>query len=107
MLREILGYEIPNTCLVLYLGNISQEDVQGEDRYLVRVLLVASRKAITRAWYKVDPPTKEQWLSIVEEIYDMERFTHTLRMREGQFEGKWEKMNDYRRGEDDTTSNDN
>ena len=109
VLREILGYEIPKTCLVLYLGNIPQEEVQGRDKYLVKVLLVASRKAITRAWYKLDPPTREQWLSIVEEIYDMERFTHTLRMREEQFQGKWEKWNYYRllRGEDDTTSNNN
>ena len=47
VLREILGYEIPKTCLVLYLGNIPQEEVQGRDKYLVKVLLVASRKAIT------------------------------------------------------------
>ena len=59
VLREIPGYEISKTCLVLYLGNISQEDVQGEDRYLVKVLLVSSRKAITKAWYKVDSPIKE------------------------------------------------
>lgn len=50
VLREILGYEILKTCLVLYLGNIPQEEVQGEDKYLLKVLLVASRKAITRAW---------------------------------------------------------
>ena len=73
----------------------------------MKVLLLASREAITRAWHKGDPPTREQWLSIVEEIYDMERYTHTLRMREGQSEGKWVKWKDYRRGEDDTTSNDN
>ena len=36
----------------------------------------------------------------MEEIYDMERFTHTLRMQEGHSEGKWEKWKDYRRGED-------
>ena len=50
----------------------------------MKVLLLASREAITRAWHKGDPPTREQWLSIVGE--------------------KWK---DYRRGEDDTTSNDN
>lgn len=32
----------------------------------VKVLLVASRKAFTRAWYKADLPTREQWLSILE-----------------------------------------
>jgi len=38
-------------------------------------------KAITRKWLQVDPPTKDQWLGIVNEIYSMERLTSILRLK--------------------------
>lgn len=55
-LQKIIGYEIPKTCKILYLGNLTQDTIQKEDEYLVKVLLSASKKTITRMWYKVDPP---------------------------------------------------
>ena len=87
------------TGLVLYLGNLTEINVQAGDLYLVKILLVASRKAITRAWYRVDPPTKEQWLSAVEEIYDMERFTFILRVQGGKPDSRWLKLIEYKRKE--------
>ena len=54
-------------------------------------MLSASKKAITRLWYKTEPPTKEQWLCAVEEIYVKEKLTHQLRPQETQFSEKWEK----------------
>lgn len=104
VLKGILGYEVPKTGLMLYLGNLVQENTQGGDRYLIKVLLAASKKTITRAWYKADPPTKEQWLGVVQEIFDMERFTHILRVQEGTFESKWEKWVEYKRKMNDTTN---
>lgn len=101
-LKEILGYEIQKTPLVLYLGYIPEDEVQGEDTYLLKVLLAASRKAVTRAWLKVDPPTQEDWLSTVEEIYSMEKFSHCLKMREELFGRKWVKWLWYK-NKDDTT----
>ena len=56
-LRKILGYEIPKSDKVLYLGNLTQDIIRKEDEYLVKVLLLASKKAITRLWYKAEPPT--------------------------------------------------
>lgn len=60
--------------------------------YLIKVLLVVSKKAITRQWCKETPPTKYQWLTIVEEIYVMEKQTHKLRLQEAKFDSKWTQM---------------
>ena len=103
-MEKILSYELPKTSLVLYLGNLSQDNTQGEDLYLVKVLLAASKKAITRRWHKAEPPTCEQWLSIVEEIFVMEKLTHMLRLQKEQFPAKWEKWTFYRTQQDDTTN---
>ena len=87
----------------LYLGNLNQDIIKKEDEYIVKVLLSASKKGITRLWYKVEPPTREQWMCIVEEIFVMEKITHKLRLQESQFESKWRKWTDYRIQEKDTT----
>ncbi len=50
---------------------------------------MASKKAITRLWYKEEPLTEERWLCIVEETYVMEKLTHKLRLQETQFNEKW------------------
>ena len=55
----------------MYLGNIN-DYVIDNNRYLTRILLVTSKKAITRNWCKADPPTIKLWLGIVREIYNME-----------------------------------
>ncbi len=63
---------------MLYLGNLKMNNVQCKDRYLVKILLVAAKKAVTRKQHKEDPPSLRLWLEIVDEIYDMERLTHIL-----------------------------
>ena len=75
-LKEIIDYG-----LVLYLGNLVQENMQSGDIYLIKALLAASKKTITRAWYEADPPIKKQWLGVVKEIYNMERFMYILRVQ--------------------------
>ena len=35
---------------VMYLGDLEGGNVQDEDRYLGRILLVTGKKAITRMW---------------------------------------------------------
>ena len=81
-LQKIIGYGIPKTCKILYLGNLTQDTIQKEDEYLVKVLLSASKKTITRMWYKVDSRTEEQWMCTVEEILVMEKITHKLRLQD-------------------------
>ena len=50
----------------------TEEKVHAGDMYLVKILLIAGKKAIIRKWGRVDPPTQEQWMGIIEEIYVME-----------------------------------
>lgn len=104
-IKTILSYEIPKTNVVLYLGNLTHDNTQGEDMYLVKILLAASKKAITRLWYKPEPPVREQWLGIVEEIFVMEKLTHKLRLQEDLFLEKWEKWTDYISQQNDTDMN--
>lgn len=87
-LQQILGYRVPKTCLVLYLCKFSEEIVITCDRYLIKILLVAGKKAITRNWGKETPPTKDQWITIVEEIFLMEKVTHILKLQEAQLDQK-------------------
>ena len=80
---------------------MTQDMIQKQDEYLIKVLLSPSKKAITRLWYKAEPPTVEQWVSTVEEIFVMEKITHKLRLQETQFLEKW---TDYRTEKEDTTN---
>lgn len=91
----MLGYKIPMSCRVLYLCNLSDENVRGKDRYLVKVLLTAAKKAITRKWGREDIPTQDQWTDLVEEIYTIEKMIHHLRLQEAQFNEKWSKCTIY------------
>ena len=99
---KILGYELIKTGEVLFLGNISEENVHRDDQYLVRVFLAAAKKAITRRWHKESPPTQEHWRALVEEIYEMERLTHVIRLKQTEFEFKWDKWTFYEAHTEDT-----
>lgn len=92
---EVLGYEIPNSCLVLYLGHM-EGTVQKGDQYLAKILLTAGKKAITRNWLKPDIPDYEQWRSIVDNIEAMERLTFKLRIRDDLYQKRWENWFIYR-----------
>lgn len=70
--------------MLLYFGNMSGNVELKEDRYLLKTLLVACKKAITREWYRLDPPTQDDWLKIVNETYTMEQLAHKVRTHEEQ-----------------------
>lgn len=89
-IKKILGYHIPNTFTVLYLGNL-EDSVLSEDLYLCKILLVACKKAVTKNWYQVDPPGKSLWLEIVWTIYATEKLTFQLKLKSGSFHKKWKK----------------
>lgn len=62
---------------------------------MIKILLAAIKKAITRKWHKEDPLTN-QWNDIVEEIFGMERLTYTLRIQQSEFAEKWTKWIEYK-----------
>ena len=51
ILANILVYEVPNSCTVLYFGNMAGNIVAGSDRCLFNILVVACKKAMTQRWY--------------------------------------------------------
>ncbi|XP_062396829.1 LINE-1 retrotransposable element ORF2 protein isoform X1 [Sardina pilchardus] len=58
-------------------------------KYLMRVLLVAAKKALTRKWLQKAPPTVDDWIDVVYDIYNMERITFTLRNQYDKFYENW------------------
>lgn len=78
---KIMGFDIEQTLISLYLGEIP-DNLHNREKYLLKVLLAASKKAITRKWLQKDPPTVTQWIDIVEEIHHMERMTFALRTQQ-------------------------
>lgn len=53
-----------------------------EDRYLLKILLVAFKKAIRRKWYKLDPPSHDNMWKTVSQIQVMEKLTHQISTEE-------------------------
>ena len=65
-------------------------------RYLIKILLTAGKKAITRSWGRVEPPNCEQWIELVDGIFIMEQMTYRLRLQEEQIEKRWWKWTNYK-----------
>lgn len=91
LLERVLNYRVPMDPRTLYLGLIPEGLIKKEDRYLFKIMTVASTKAITRKWLKSDAPTTKQWMDIMEEIYAMEKITFYLQLRAKDLEQKWKK----------------
>jgi len=78
----------------IYLGNIPT-NLNAQDKYLLNVLLVASKKTITKKWLQESPPTKDEWIVIVSHVYDMEKLTFSLRLNMDKFYKYWSKWLRY------------
>ena len=87
-LEEVFRSTIPFRFDVLYLGNVPQT-VRSTDRALMLTLLTASKKAITRKWLEPQPPSIENWIDIIHQIYTMEKLTYSLRLQQDRFSDIW------------------
>jgi hypothetical protein len=76
------------------LGEIP-DNLHNREKYLLKVLLAASKKAFTRKWLQKDTPTVTQWIDIVEEIHHMEPKTFALRTQQERGQEYWEKWVSY------------
>jgi len=90
IIGRILVYGVSNSFTLLYLGFITG-NVLKDDRYILKIMLAACKKAITRKWYKTDPPSQEEWMKIMDKIHSMEQLTYKIRIQEDRFCRKWEK----------------
>ena len=94
-LEAIFGVNIPFKCDTLYLGNIPFEMWNSDDRKLMLILLVASKKAITRKWLKPKPPKVDEWIDIIHDIYIMEKLCFSLRIQKEKFLRIWPRWTEY------------
>ena len=63
----------------MYLGIIMCETWNIKDKKLLAILLVASKKSVSRKCLKVEPPTIDEWIEVVCEIYVMEKISFSLK----------------------------
>ena len=89
-IHKIIGIKLKYSFITLYLGKMP-EIVFHKDKYLIKILLASSKKAITRKWLQTDPPTLEQWRGIVNQVYCNERLTFILRLELEKSIEYWEK----------------
>lgn len=94
VIGKVLGYAVPKSCTLLYLGVITG-NVLKEDRYILKIMLAACKKAITRKWYKIDPPLQDDWMTVMDKLHIMEQLTYRIRIQEDQYCQKWEKWTEY------------
>ena len=86
---------IPCRFDTLYIGNISFDSWDYRDKKLLLILLVASKKAISRRWLKQDSPTIGEWLDVVHDIYKMEKLSYSLKIQTDKFSRIWSKWTGY------------
>ena len=70
-------------------------DLHNRDRYLLKILMAASKKAITRGWLLREPPTLKLWKNIIKDIYSMECITFMLRLQKEKWGDYWAKWLTY------------
>lgn len=77
------------------MGNVGFETWNVDDKKLLAILLTASKKSVTRKWLKVIPPTIDEWIEIIYEIYVMERISFSLKVEKEHFYKIWSKWTEY------------
>lgn len=88
-LEHIFRRDIPLEFKLLYFGCVSLETIAVDNKYLMGVLLAASKKAITRKWLQQERPTLDDWIDVTIEIYMMEKITFFVNLKRDVFLEKW------------------
>lgn len=94
-LNKVFDVDIPYSFETLYLGNITMDVWDYWDKKLLLILLVASKKTISRRWLKPNPPTIGEWLDVIHDVYTMEKLTYSLKTKLGDFSRIWQRLTGY------------
>lgn len=65
----------------LNFGAIVLDTQSLADKYLIKILLIGGRDAVTRRWPQSNAPTMEDWQGVIHEIYITEMLTFTLKLQ--------------------------
>ena len=90
VIQTVFGVGFDCSFSTVYLSNIAAH-LLVRDKYLLKILLAASKKAVTRKWLQAEPPTETDWIDIVTDVQNMERITFSLNLRFDTFLQYWEK----------------
>ena len=90
VIQTVFGNGFDCSFSTVYLGNIAAH-LLVQDKYLLKILLAASKKAVTRKWLQVEPPTETDWIDIVIDVQNMETMTFLLNLQFDTFLQYWEK----------------
>lgn len=94
-IEQTIGFKSKQRPVItFYLGDLPEE-LTSNDKYLLKILTAAAKKAITRKWLCTDPPVLDDWLSVVEEIHKMEKLTFLLRLQANIYTTRWDKWLKY------------
>ena len=89
-LSSVFNTQIPLSFEVLYLGHVPFFKCWREIK-LLQILLVASKKTVTRRWLSPVQPTLNDWIGIILEIFRMEKLTYQIRLQKDKFYQIWNK----------------
>ena len=87
---EVFGFDIDFSFQVLYLGRLPEKLKDMAEMYMFKVMLVASKKAITKKWLNQQAPKLSDWFDVMHTIYMMEKMTFALRLKTDAFDVRWQ-----------------
>lgn len=95
VLETVFSRKIAVCFRILYLVDLDDMEWSNKDKYLLRILLVACKKSITKKWLKKQSPSVNDWIDIIHSIFIMERITYNIRTQKEVFIENWQKWITY------------
>ena len=87
VIEEVIEIKIPTRFEMMYLRNIDPLNLKrGEDHKMLRILLLAAKKAISRRWRCLLVPKVEEWTDVWLSFYVI---TATLRLEVEKCNNTW------------------
>uniref|UniRef100_A0A671TVT9 Reverse transcriptase domain-containing protein n=1 Tax=Sparus aurata TaxID=8175 RepID=A0A671TVT9_SPAAU len=93
-IKVIFGSQLPLESKVFFFGLVP-EGWPRRDKYLFSILLVASKKALTKKWLSQESPTLTMWMDITMDICRMEKLTADVNYKKDLFVLRWKKWMNY------------